>query len=181
MAQSKNKDTLPKKKVENSTREQFPRAAYYSILSGTYASLASVLGKLSTDPRTFDYFHRAFSLFSGRVSSLEISNTLGPKLASVIRVCLFVAMFVANGLMWTNYTRALDSSVNSIRVVVLNNAVNMLMTAFFGYFLFDEAFSLLWWLGASFVVAGTVVISRADKNSEAFPSGTSEAQKVKAL
>lgn len=105
------------------------QAAYYSIMSGIYACLASVLGKLSTDPRTFTYFQKTFIILSGgSAKSVDFDDAITPKVASVIRIGLFATMFLVNGLMWTNYTKALDSSINSIRVVVLNNAVNMLAT-----------------------------------------------------
>ncbi|KAI9298528.1 hypothetical protein K502DRAFT_345964 [Neoconidiobolus thromboides FSU 785] len=129
-----------------------------SILSGIYASLASVVGKLSTDPKT----NVLISTFCQVTKSHLCERLVASYLLPVLRIIFFILMFTLNGLMWTTYTKALSSANSSIQVSVVNNATNMVTTAVLGYLIFNEVNGMLWWLGVSLVISGTVVLNKVN-------------------
>jgi drug/metabolite transporter (DMT)-like permease len=66
--------------------------------------------------------------------------------------------------MWTIYTRALARAPSAIQANVLNTAANFVCAALAGVALFGEKLDRLWWIGASLLIAGTVIIGK--RNSE---------------
>jgi len=62
--------------------------------------------------------------------------------------------------MWTLFTRALALSPSTIHAQTINTSANFLITAVLGLLIFAETLPPLWLLGAAFLVAGSVVISR---------------------
>ncbi|CAG8481479.1 1770_t:CDS:2 [Paraglomus brasilianum] len=125
----------------------------YSVLSGTFAALASVSAKLFSDARTFSFTIYVCEVVYG--SGCE-------DLIYPIRALCFGLMFLFNAAMWTFYTKALNKS-SSIKVTVVNSATNFCMTAILGHLLFNEALYLQWWFGATLIITGTVIISRKNK------------------
>ena len=84
--------------------------------------------------------------------------------------------------MWGLFTRALTLATSTVRVSVINTSANFMVTAILGAVVFKESLPgalfwlhivmLLadmliiagtWWLGASFLVAGSVIIGRRDE------------------
>ncbi|CAG8485433.1 6348_t:CDS:2, partial [Paraglomus occultum] len=126
----------------------------YSVLSGTFAALASVSAKLFSDSRTLSF----------TVYVCEAVYTSGCEdLIYPIRALCVGLMFLCNAAMWTFYTKALNKSTSSVKVTVVNSATNFCMTAILGHLLFNEALHLQWWLGASLIVTGTVITSRKNR------------------
>jgi len=62
--------------------------------------------------------------------------------------------------MWTLFTRALALSPSTIHAQTINTSANFLITAVLGLLIFAETLPPLWLLGAAFLVAGSVIISR---------------------
>lgn len=60
--------------------------------------------------------------------------------------------------MWVLFTRALTAATSTTRVAILNTSANFMVTALLGMFIFSEGLPFGWWVGASFLVAGSVVI-----------------------
>ncbi|KAJ1531708.1 hypothetical protein ONE63_000375 [Megalurothrips usitatus] len=110
--------------------------AGYAALSGAAAASASVFGKL---------YSSADQLWWGAV--------------------LIVCMVVTNGLVWTFFVRALRSSKTSLSVTVTSTAVNYCCSAVFGWLMFSERTSVLWWTGAMLVVTGLILINSSDSST----------------
>ncbi|RHZ74185.1 hypothetical protein Glove_227g59 [Diversispora epigaea] len=141
----------------------------YSILSGTFAALASVFAKLFTDTRTVlitRYFCDLLNYFQNfqflNCKEIEQSDDNTSEniiyLIGIIRIICFLLISLCNALMWTFFTKALNKSSSSIRVTVLNSATNFCMTAIMGNIIFNETLSLQWWFGANLIILGTVLV-----------------------
>ena len=65
-----------------------------------------------------------------------------------------------NALMWTLFTMALTRAASTTRVSLINTSFNFLLTAVSGWLVFGEKLPPLWWVGASGLVVGNVVIGR---------------------
>lgn len=60
--------------------------------------------------------------------------------------------------MWALFTRALSLSPSAVKVNVINTAANFIITALLGALIFEESLPLLWWVGATLLISGSVVI-----------------------
>ena len=93
-----------------------------------------------------------------------------------VRVICFLLNLASNAVMWVLFTKALAAATSSTRVSVLNVSANFFVTAILGMLIFSEGLPLGWWLGASLLVAGSVVIGAregAQENEQsAEPHGT---------
>ncbi|KAJ3026634.1 hypothetical protein HK097_006333, partial [Rhizophlyctis rosea] len=86
-----------------------------ALLSGTFASLASLSAKLVSSP-TF------------------LSTTSLPP--QTIRLLSLSATILCNLLMWLTFTRALSKTPSTIEVTVLNSATNIALTGVCGWAVF---------------------------------------------
>jgi len=68
-----------------------------------------------------------------------------------------------NGIMWGLFTRALTLANSTVRVSVINTSANFILTAFLGALVFSETLPGLWWMGAAFLVIGSVIIGRREE------------------
>lgn len=66
--------------------------------------------------------------------------------------------------MWTLFTKALARGNSTTQVSIMNTSSNFVITAVLGSAVFSEALPPLWWLGASLLVAGNVIIGRKDES-----------------
>ncbi|CAI4210643.1 unnamed protein product [Parascedosporium putredinis] len=83
----------------------------------------------------------------------------------VIR-CMFFGLNLAfNGVMWSLYTSALAKGNSSTQVSIMNTSTNFMITAFLGFAIFSESLPPMWWAGAGLLVAGNVILGRAEKAS----------------
>jgi drug/metabolite transporter (DMT)-like permease len=65
--------------------------------------------------------------------------------------------------MWTLFTKALARGTSTTQVSIINTSSNFMITAILGFFIFAESLPPLWWLGASLLVAGNVIIGRREE------------------
>lgn len=65
--------------------------------------------------------------------------------------------------MWALFTSALTRSPSTTRVSIVNTSANFVLTAVLGFLIFAESLPPLWWLGASLLVVGNVIIGRRDR------------------
>ena len=86
---------------------------------------------------------------------------------------------VCNALMWTTFTKALQGASSTVEITVTNSSANLFFTvstlepkeqlqkshvyssppqAVLGNAVFGETLSLQWWLGASIIVTGLIII-----------------------
>lgn len=63
------------------------------------------------------------------------------------------------------FTRALTLATSTIRVSVLNTSSNFFVTALLGMVIFGELLPLMWWVGAAFLCAGSVIIGMREEKS----------------
>ncbi|CAB4424570.1 hypothetical protein RhiirA5_429059 [Rhizophagus irregularis] len=138
----------------------------FSILSGTFAALASVFAKLFTDVRTFLILQYLCDVIGNDTffKCEEILNEIKEDtnwIMYLIRIFCFGSIFICNALMWTFFTKALNKSSSSLQVTVLNSATNFCMTAILGNIIFGETLSLQWWFGASLIVIGTLLVNKS--------------------
>ncbi|KAI8639700.1 hypothetical protein BD408DRAFT_484637 [Parasitella parasitica] len=129
----------------------------FAVISGFFAALSSVFAKLFSDEKTallHSYISEQFNLVPEKTSLL------------ITRGVCFLLIFGCNSVMWTTFTKALNAATSSVQVSIVNGAVNFSASAILGYLVFDEPLALRWWIGASFILAGTILISQSQKRSE---------------
>jgi len=69
------------------------------------------------------------------------------------------------------FTRALTLASSTTRVSILNTSANFMVTAVLGMLVFGELLPTMWWVGAGFLCAGSVVIGMREEKS----AGTGQA------
>ncbi|KAL2200701.1 hypothetical protein P885DRAFT_57567 [Corynascus similis CBS 632.67] len=128
-----------------------------ALASGACAAFNGVFAKLTTTELTTKF-------------SLGIAHMLG--LDSVegfveilVRGSFFGLNLVFNGVMWTLFTKALARGNSTTQVSIMNTSANFVITAILGFAIFSEALPPLWWVGASFLVAGNVIIGKKDEGT----------------
>ncbi|GIZ41443.1 hypothetical protein CKM354_000474600 [Cercospora kikuchii] len=136
-----------------------PQWLTYAIASGGCAALNGVFAKLTTTQLTTTW-------------ATAISHLLGMKDESVIveglvRGFFFLMNLAFNAVMWGLFTNALRLASSTVRVSVINTSANFMLTAILGWVIFKESLPGLWWLGASFLVAGSVIIGRREEGKDA--------------
>ena len=78
--------------------------------------------------------------------------------------------------MWGLFTRALTLATSTVRVSIINTSANFVLTALLGTIIFSERLPGLWWLGASLLVVGSVIIGRRDEGAKEGDAGTAGAE-----
>lgn len=79
--------------------------------------------------------------------------------------------------MWALFTKALARGTSTTQVSVINTSSNFMVTAVLGYFIFTESLPPQWWVGATLLVTGNVIIGRREeKETDVIPDshGTAE-------
>lgn len=72
---------------------------------------------------------------------------------------LFFALnLLSNFAMWTLFTRALTASPSTTKATITNTTANFLFTALLGMLVFGEQVAGLWWVGASLMAVGCVLV-----------------------
>lgn len=130
-----------------------------AIASGACAAFNGVFAKLTTTELTTSWASSVSQLFS-----LSPSNKI---VEFSIRGLFFALNLVFNGIMWGLFTRALTLASSTVRVSVINTSANFMVTAVLGALIFSESLPGLWWLGAAFLVAGSVIIGSRDEGNKA--------------
>lgn len=75
----------------------------------------------------------------------------------------FALNLIFNGIMWTLFTKALTAGTSTTQVSIINTSANFMVTAVLSFFIFTESLPPLWWLGATLLVAGNVIIGRREE------------------
>lgn len=68
--------------------------------------------------------------------------------------------------MWTLFTKALAKGQSTTQVSIMNTSSNFVITAILGFAIFSESLPPLWWVGATLLVAGNVIIGRKDEAAD---------------
>jgi len=130
----------------------------FAVASGACAAFNGVFAKLTTNDLTTNIvagISRLFGIPDGHVY-IEL----------VVRVIFFSLNLVFNGVMWTLFTQALAKGNSTTQVSIMNTSTNFMITALLGFIIFSESLPPLWWLGASMLVAGNVIIGRKDAGGD---------------
>ena len=170
----------------------------YAVASGGCAALNGVFAKLTTTQLTTTWASIISHLFGFSEPSKFIEVLIrGVRwLCMVIdgqRALLTVAQFfftmnlAFNAVMWGLFTRALTLATSTVRVSVINTSANFILTAVLGAVIFRESLpgkvnngrksshtkciTGLWWLGASLLVAGSVIIGRREEGKDVGAAG----------
>jgi uncharacterized membrane protein len=69
--------------------------------------------------------------------------------------------------MWSLFTAALARGTSTTQVSIVNTSTNFVLTALLGLIIFAEALPPLWWVGASLLVAGNVLVGSEQKDEKA--------------
>lgn len=81
---------------------------------------------------------------------------------------------VFNGIMWTLFTQALAKGHSTTQVSIMNTSSNFVITAMLGLIIFSESLPPLWWVGATLLVVGNVIIGSKDESGKATGDGEGE-------
>lgn len=73
---------------------------------------------------------------------------------------------IFNGVMWALFTKALARGNSTTQVSIMNTSSNFFITAILGLVIFSEDLPPLWWVGATFLVAGNVIIGSKDEEGK---------------
>jgi len=76
---------------------------------------------------------------------------------------------ILSSTMWALFTRALSLSPSAVKVNVINTAANFIITALLGALIFGESLPLIWWIGATLLIAGSVIIGMREEMTEGKP------------
>ncbi|KAI0538464.1 hypothetical protein GGR58DRAFT_467949 [Xylaria digitata] len=127
----------------------------YAVASGACAAFNGVFAKLTTNDLTAHIAHGISEVFG-----LDGSNKI---LEIIVRGIFFGLNLLFNGVMWTLFTQALAKGNSTTQVSIMNTSTNFMITALLGFAIFAEALPPLWWVGATLLVAGNVIIGRKDE------------------
>ncbi|KAK0934257.1 hypothetical protein LTR29_014175 [Friedmanniomyces endolithicus] len=141
---------------------------FYAIASGGCAALNGVFAKLTTTQLTTTWATGISHLF-GFVEPSRFIELL-------VRGFFFLMNLTFNVVMWGLFTRALTLASSTVRVSIINTSANFMLTAVLGAVIFRESLPGLWWLGASLLVAGSVIIGRREEGKEVGATGTARSK-----
>ncbi|OBT68680.1 hypothetical protein VE03_01769 [Pseudogymnoascus sp. 23342-1-I1] len=127
----------------------------FALSSGACAAINGVFAKLTTTELT-----TTFATFLAGLINLEKGEQA---FEYAIRAIFFALNLIFNGIMWTLFTKALSRSPSTTQVAILNTSANFMITAILGLVIFSESLPPLWFLGASLLVAGNVIIGRREE------------------
>ncbi|KAH9426308.1 hypothetical protein DERP_010875 [Dermatophagoides pteronyssinus] len=130
-----------------------------SILSGLFASLASVFGKIATSSKICQsYLQSILSIYTDDDDSNEIQIWL----IRAIQILAFAAMILVNSIMWTQFSLALAHSRYTIQVTTVNTVTNFICSAIFGIIIFNETITIQWTIGITLILIGIILLKRND-------------------
>ncbi|KAH9407226.1 hypothetical protein TYRP_012776 [Tyrophagus putrescentiae] len=149
----------------------------HSILSGLFAALAALFGKLSTTPSISRSVLLALALADDHLEVAPLPFiflfTINYLISSLIPTSTLVwaaqllsigLMIAANGLMWSQYSLALAFSRTSLLVTAINTVSNFIFTALLGRLLFSETISAEWAAGISCILLGIVLLKEQSES-----------------
>ncbi|KAG0646275.1 hypothetical protein D0Z07_8386 [Hyphodiscus hymeniophilus] len=134
-----------------------------AVASGACAAFNGVFAKLTTTELT--------TTFATWVANLIGLSNIEKGVEIVVRAVFFGLNLIFNGIMWALFTKALARGTSTTQVSILNTSSNFMITALLGLIIFSESLPPLWFLGASLLVAGNVIIGRRDEGEDKADAG----------
>ncbi|CAG4949940.1 unnamed protein product [Colias eurytheme] len=105
-----------------------------AFLAGLWASMGNTLGKLT-----------------------GTSSVVGD--GYIIWAALLLLMVTVNTWSLRHFMRSLDAAPSTVTPTVISSASSYVLSGLIGVFLFNEATSIKWWIGALFIIVGLVLVS----------------------
>ncbi|KAJ0115349.1 hypothetical protein J7T55_012627 [Diaporthe amygdali] len=137
-----------------------------AIASGACAAFNGVFAKLTTGEATT-------SFAQGIAGFLHLDSVEGI-FEYIVRAVFFGLNLLFNGVMWALFTKALSRGNSTTQVSIMNTSSNFFITALLGLVIFSESLPPLWWVGATFLVAGNVIIGSKDEGEKAVGDESSQ-------
>lgn len=135
----------------------------YSVLSGIFASLASISGKFAMG---YDDALWLCEVFTTTLTEMIGSSKLPcQQYVAYTRILFFILMLLINVIMWTTFVKALRYSRTSVEATLTNTATNFLFTAIFSQVFFGEFITLMWWIGTLLIIFGLLVIHQGNQQA----------------
>lgn len=139
-----------------------------AFMSGLLGATASCFAKFAFDPNSpvAAQTRRFFYFFC---DDPAVPADKGLDLCFVVELaarglCL-VGMIACNAYMLGTFLKGMEDS-GSVAGTAMSTASNFIASAFYGYMLWNERFSLLWWTGFTMVVAGVMLLSTTTLKAE---------------
>ncbi|KAI3402218.1 hypothetical protein diail_147 [Diaporthe ilicicola] len=151
-------DTTQTGKVDRMTWAQTNQWIVLAIASGACAAFNGVFAKLTTGDATT-------SFAQGIAGFLHLDSVEG-FFEYIVRAVFFGLNLAFNGVMWALFTKALARGNSTTQVSIMNTSSNFFITAMLGFVIFSESLPPLWWVGATFLVAGNVIIGSKDEGGK---------------
>ncbi|EEP75845.1 predicted protein [Uncinocarpus reesii 1704] len=127
-----------------------------AVASGAFAALNGVFAKLTTAQLTAN-------ISQGISHSLSLSTSVAVAVEYIVRAFFFGLNILSNITMWALFTRALTAASSSTQVTITNTTANFLATALLGMVVFQERVAPQWWLGATIMAAGSIIVGLRDE------------------
>ncbi|KAI7786290.1 hypothetical protein LA080_004111 [Diaporthe eres] len=130
-----------------------------AVASGACAAFNGVFAKLTTGDATVSFAQGIAGFFH-----LDSAESF---VEYIVRAVFFGLNLLFNGVMWALFTKALARGNSTTQVSIMNTSSNFFITAILGLMIFSEDLPPLWWVGATFLVAGNVIIGSKDEGGKA--------------
>eukprot|EP00126_Sphaerothecum_destruens_P015308 Sdes_comp9261_c0_seq1m739 len=95
------------------------------FLAGFFAALATVFGKLASNPNSIAFLPEISTFFLSFFPTHKIPPFITESLL-LLPIFFFICMLLSNALMWTFYSKSLDMSPSSLLPTTLNLASNII-------------------------------------------------------
>lgn len=132
---------------------------FLALLSGFLGATASCLGKYAFDPES------SVAVWVQKVCRSHLEGALCDHVHYLPRGLCFVAMLVCNAFMLGSFVSGMQES-GSVAGTALSSAANFIVSALYGYLLWNERFEAQWWLGFGLVLTGVMVLSTTTKATD---------------
>jgi drug/metabolite transporter (DMT)-like permease len=143
------------------------RFGRYALSSGVLGATASCCAKFALDPDSpvFQTAHDLICTQFGTDVVIAEHHRACYWIAFVVgRGFCLVCMIFCNGYMLGTFLRGMEES-GSVAGTALSTAANFLTAATYGCILWNERFTLLWWVGFTMVCVGVALLSVQSSSS----------------
>lgn len=142
-----------------------------AMTAGCLGAVASATGKLGMSgvhvtnfcAGVTEFFFKTMNA-SDELALTEEEIFITSSAVVVLRGMLLMATVMLNAIMWTLFIQSMQE-LNSGEAAVLNTGTNIVTSAFLGVLFFGETLGTMWWVGASFIIAGIAVLQTPNNDS----------------
>jgi drug/metabolite transporter (DMT)-like permease len=142
------------------------RYGWYALTSGFLGATASCWAKFALDPDSQVFRTTRDLVCASFDTDAVVANDHDCYWIAfgVSRGFCLVCMIFCNGYMLGTFLQGMEES-GSVAGTALSTASNFLTSAAYGYILWNERFTLLWWSGFALVCTGVALLSVFSANS----------------